>query len=316
MSQLISVGNAGAKGRGTFAKSLIRSGTLLTDEPPLLKIPYEHPNSIRYNLRVLESFSQLTDNDKATFLALSMNSGEFTKIRGFFLVNHINMTERDVAICAIFNTNAVRMGHDSNANIGSGVFLKHCRMNHSCAPNASYAVHGASGHMRVRAHRDIAAAEEVLVSYTGDLIQSKQERRKDFNFDCKCHICTAVDVASSDARRQRINAIMHGTKIFMCRQSRLITTIRAAGGNTALWLDQMLHGAVADGAIVPTNANEALTLTKERLSLLGRESITGPELILVWGMLALVYRLLGDNEKSFKAMLMQDMHGVKCQGRE
>ncbi|KAI1325480.1 hypothetical protein F5Y16DRAFT_401334 [Xylariaceae sp. FL0255] len=305
MAQL-SIHDVAGKGVGTFAERPIKAGTLLTDEAQLIKIPYEDRNTIQYNFRVLEAFKELNDENETAFFKLSMSENAFTRVRALFSLHNIKPDEKSVAICAIFNTNAVNMGEGVDDGSERGVFSQHCRINHSCSPNATYSYHNPSGHLQVYATCDIASGEEVSVSYIEGLMRSKADRLKDMPyFNCVCRTCTSPDIKSSDSRRRRISAIMNGIKVFMSSESAapLVTRFKAARGISAAWFDNMMNllgGAAADAAVVPTSAEEALTLIKEWFGLLARESITGTEVAYVWGMLALVYKLLGDSKKNAK----------------
>jgi len=83
-----------------------------------------------------------------------------------------------------------------------GVWPEFAMLNHSCAPNAiNYPLHlSGRGLMVVRAARDIAAGDEVTISYVGadQLLPLRQRRRalKDaFAFECGCGRCAAEAAA-------------------------------------------------------------------------------------------------------------------------
>lgn len=92
------------------------------------------------------------------------------------------------------------------------VFKEASRFNHSCCPNMDH--HWSAGHYRFTAARDIAAGEELCISYLriGQLLQSQDERQQDlsrtYNFKCRCDACEGklMDIALSNQLRERIRA--------------------------------------------------------------------------------------------------------------
>ncbi|KAH7088912.1 hypothetical protein FB567DRAFT_320916 [Paraphoma chrysanthemicola] len=82
------------------------------------------------------------------------------------------------------------------------------RINHACRPNAHARFIPRTLLMEVKALRDIAAGEEIGISY-GRVDLKSSERRKlyqdGWNFSCSCDMCTASEyaVAGSDQRRAR-----------------------------------------------------------------------------------------------------------------
>jgi hypothetical protein len=79
---------------------------------------------------------------------------------------------------------------------GSAVYATLARINHSCAPNARQEHVISTGDERVVASRDIAAGEEVNISYI-DICQPTSRRREQllasYRFNCVCKSCSAFD---------------------------------------------------------------------------------------------------------------------------
>ncbi|KAH8114088.1 hypothetical protein DFH11DRAFT_1595718 [Phellopilus nigrolimitatus] len=91
----------------------------------------------------------------------------------------------------------------------AGICLEIARCNHSCGPNAVWAFNSKNLHMELRASRDIAANEEITISYISKL-QSRAKRRAElesaYGFICKCAYCAVPPSASkkSDELREKI----------------------------------------------------------------------------------------------------------------
>jgi SET domain-containing protein len=78
-------------------------------------------------------------------------------------------------------------------------------INHSCQPNADFHFSGQESSIVVRALRDIAAGEEVCISYCGlePLVNDKVNRQKELRswFDvCACVVCSRPDSASTQPK--------------------------------------------------------------------------------------------------------------------
>jgi hypothetical protein len=88
------------------------------------------------------------------------------------------------------------------------LFPSVARINHACRPNAHARFLPKTLLMEIKALRDIAAGEEISISY-GRVDLKFQERRRlykdGWNFECTCDMCTASTyaVAGSDQRRAR-----------------------------------------------------------------------------------------------------------------
>jgi SET domain len=84
-----------------------------------------------------------------------------------------------------------------NAFDGGRVYKLQSRVNHSCRPNAVvYAEDASSSSQTIRAASEIAAGEEVRISYLGTLLYGdtllrRDELRRSKHFTCKCERCEA-----------------------------------------------------------------------------------------------------------------------------
>jgi len=88
------------------------------------------------------------------------------------------------------------------------LFPSVARINHACQPNAHARFVPKTLSMEIKAQRDIAAGEEIGISY-GKIDLKHADRQalyqEGWNFRCTCSLCTAsqYDVAGSDQRRAR-----------------------------------------------------------------------------------------------------------------
>ncbi|PVH76199.1 SET domain-containing protein [Cadophora sp. DSE1049] len=205
---MIDVRTAGAKGLGVFAKKLIPRGTRIFSERPLLTI-HGHDASTLY-----PAVKLLNTKDRDAFMALSsfrdreldlmrwsvvlVHTAQNTISsllhallgrRGFALLNNRNSLKDHVEALSIFRSNAFNIG----PKLGTSLFPRIARINHSCLPNAQGNFHEPLGKFNVHATRDIQADEEVSLNYlleTGALRHVRVDKlSRGYGFDCACPAC-------------------------------------------------------------------------------------------------------------------------------
>jgi SET domain-containing protein len=164
------------KGYATFAAHSFRKGDLILQESPLVTVIGKRPYS-RVQVEALQhSVSSLTPEKKETF---------------FKLCNAFPEESQGVEV-AIVRTN----GFDICDGSGSAIYPTLARINHSCAPNARQEHVISTAEERIVASRDIAADEEVNISYI-DICQPISRRREQllesYGFHCVCKSCSAHD---------------------------------------------------------------------------------------------------------------------------
>ena len=85
----------------------------------------------------------------------------------------------------------------------SAIFPTLARINHSCDPNAEPEFHGL---VKIRAKRDIAAGDEIFISYKEMSEDDDREKRwealKNFHFECRCPACEG-NMTIGQVRRER-----------------------------------------------------------------------------------------------------------------
>jgi len=193
-SSHLTVTSIPGKGLGlTTTEFIPKRTTILLDNPRIIA-------SAQFPAHVLHSqgkslfthaFTQLPPSDRARVLSLDQSLG-------------------GSAVEDIMKTNAfacqVHDGGEDDAYMC--LFPSVARINHACRPNAHARFIPATLLMEVKALRDIAAGEEISISY-GRVDLKYAERRKlyqeGWNFECGCEMCTAEShvMSLSDQRRER-----------------------------------------------------------------------------------------------------------------
>jgi hypothetical protein len=101
--------------------------------------------------------------------------------------------------------------HSDGSSEGS-VFAVACRINHACAPNAHISWSKALAKQTVHAMYEIAAGDEITVSYAhpGSVCAARRSHlRNKFGFDCTCVLCalTGEALQASDVRQRQLAAL-------------------------------------------------------------------------------------------------------------
>ncbi|CAE8646324.1 unnamed protein product [Polarella glacialis] len=113
----------------------------------------------------------------------------------------------------IARTNTISVGPSE-----AGLFLDVSRFNHSCNPNVHHAFQESEGLQVLRASCDIAAGDELCISYLSLLelcgpTEERMMRLSDrFGFDCDCQVCgnaakSKVRGEESNRRRERLSQL-------------------------------------------------------------------------------------------------------------
>lgn len=219
---MFEVRNAGVKGLGVFATSLIPRGTRIFSERPLLGIRYDQSSGDVY-----PAFRSLSVNDRGKLLSLSghrtRNIGAlrwsyvvwYTLLEGWQnLVGRkgwIRPTRRSLVehntLLNIFRTNNFAL--NAGSKMSQAIFPRIARLNHSCVPNVQGGFNDEVGKLHVHALRDINAGTELTLSYLDDggmLRAERAEKLETYGFDCGCAICNGETVLGqeSEARREKI----------------------------------------------------------------------------------------------------------------
>jgi hypothetical protein len=180
-----------SKGKGLVASRPIAAGTLLISEPPL--------------------FTTASLSDPATF---EKDLGAIIRAlpregQRAFLSLHNNFPGQPAPFSNIVRSNGYPLGPSSDVG---GLFPLVARLNHSCRPNAQHAWDAARGRETVHAVRDVAAGEELTLSYhNGGQASGERQAalRQFFGFACACAACArpAAELAASDARLRDAQAL-------------------------------------------------------------------------------------------------------------
>ncbi|KAJ7290259.1 hypothetical protein C8J57DRAFT_1114289, partial [Mycena rebaudengoi] len=199
------VGPAPGKGLGLFAARALKAGDLIVSERPLFVAanptklfcaPHftpaqqaQHAKNERERHYAL-CVARMRPDCRAALMALANSHTD----DGFGLVDGILATNG-------MGIYGLRPGDDG---VCTAVCNNISRANHSCSPNATLQFYMPSFSYRLFAVRDIAAGEELTVTYTylDCPAAERHAKLKNFRFTCTCASCT--DVAASDARRARL----------------------------------------------------------------------------------------------------------------
>ena len=200
------------KGRGLFALRRIRAGERIFTEEPLLAIRPPAPAHPGQGYRADEvavvadaAAAALSSAGRAEFLACHEHRGpgeEAERVR-----SPASYARRRALY--VLRSNAYMLPDGRSA-----VFPRLARANHDCAPSAAHIWHPAARGDRVAlvAARDIAAGEEITVTYVDLLTDAtaRRERLAQYGFRCGCAVCAAATGAAggTDPRRERMGTLL------------------------------------------------------------------------------------------------------------
>ncbi|KAK2924697.1 hypothetical protein FoTM2_014975 [Fusarium oxysporum f. sp. vasinfectum] len=174
-----------ADGHGLFAKELIKAGTRIIHERPILTVSQAETKAKAEYRCVINQVADLSDSEQQRLMDLYHND---KKLREFsFLQGQLCPgTDLDAGIVlAKFYTNAASI---TSGGLECGLFTIFCRMNHSCTPNICWEITN--------------SYIEVAISY-----QARMKELSNWGFQCQCAACEGPDAAKHDERRRRIAQI-------------------------------------------------------------------------------------------------------------
>ncbi|RMD43811.1 hypothetical protein DV735_g1305, partial [Chaetothyriales sp. CBS 134920] len=301
------VRQAGIKGFGIFARHRIARGSRILSERPLLLVKHNEIN-------ILGAASRLSKAELDTLLALSVNKAKrdsvWNLVDVLFQSAQLPLSKkgrrsirqkRDILAC-FYNNNfalSVSLSHRDDGvtttAAARGVFPTIARLNHSCIPNAqgNFNRNVDEGSFTIHALREIAAGEEITVSYLHDELASHEERQhwlhQVYGFWCQCGICSGGDEAHrSHRRRERLRDELS----------------RAFAPNTPLLSDSLgLSGpsnvaGAGDGAKMDFEKSQRLVnLTIETYE---QEGLVGAELASLYGVAASLADSAGDHGEAMR----------------
>jgi hypothetical protein len=177
------------KGLGVVASQNIPCGTRIIAEKPLFTIPSYGTFQTAIEESIASKLRQLPKDQQREFLSLHNNfPGSFP-------------------FSGIVKTNALPLGPSSPVG---GVYVKCCRINHDCLPNAQHTWNSNKGCETIHAVRDIAAGEEITIMYSDGPSHTRRLKLKtSFGFDCACNLCQLTDEErrASDQRLEKIASL-------------------------------------------------------------------------------------------------------------
>jgi len=195
MAELYQVLPIEGKGFGIVASQFIERGSLILKEKPQMPhVCFETPLGLK---QAKTFFDQMSQADQKEYLELyNKYESEFAKndeelkMELLKMKTYATLIEKDpekaekmLKIVCIYRTNSFQ----------KGLCIKTSRFNHSCQPNAVYAMVPEE----VRAISDIKSGQEITISYgngDGELFgmknkESRQKFLKTLGFICNCDLC-------------------------------------------------------------------------------------------------------------------------------
>lgn len=186
------------KGLGVVAAKHLVRGDLIIANTVSIMIDYEAFGKMpqhEVNKLMAAAVDYFPEMHRSRFLNLSTHADT---------MSHLHKVERLVA------TNAFDLEGPDDGEFGMhAVFPEISRLNHDCRANGDYFFDYETLTHRVHATRNIAAGEEITVSYI-DPLQSLKRRtshlKGTWGFDCSCSACTAPKkmAAASDSRLKQM----------------------------------------------------------------------------------------------------------------
>lgn len=176
---LIQVQTTAHEGLGVFATQPIPRGTRILCEPLLLPL-----NGGSDPREILHAFNALPPTSQTRFLELHPFAAPVRKahVRKYMNKRWDQLSPHDRRIIGIYDANSFEVG----------VFYLPSRINHSCVPNTHYEFNPRLERGTYHAVHDIAAGEEIYISYIhgGTRVRGwRQERLDVWGFKCNCPAC-------------------------------------------------------------------------------------------------------------------------------
>jgi hypothetical protein len=301
-AKLWEVRSTASKGLGVFARLPIPRGTRIFSEPPLLALRTDQDSSHIYSsARLLPVVDRKGLLELSTYVTRELNiirwiqalrytmAEAWTKAVSRQPKQQLKGSEGEgtglkehVQVLSVFRNNAFHFGGEGG--ISQAVFRNISRINHSCVPNSQGNFHVGMGRFNVHATRDIAANEEVTVSYLpehGALRESRMEKlRVGYGFECGCRACDMNGEAGQKFEHER-KLVLQSMEAFsrqVAGDTALETSLDGGEVNTQSPIDNGKTGHEEDSekSQLDLKATE-LTITEKLVEVLESEGIAGRE---------------------------------------
>jgi hypothetical protein len=230
-------GVAGEAGQtGVYATRDIPKSTIICTEAPFLKVPEQtKEEQAQHILKLLQSRMAAGTLPNSEHLASVIASQHLQKTIETTILAGLTSEQR-VAFWAKYDS--LHEGHFDDASLGSlkgnarsrysiylnnrfpigdqgyGLYWDSCRFNHSCRHNADWYWNHQEQKMEVQAVADIAAGQEIYISYLSPdvLLKPRLDRRTHLktthSFYCKCGACDDTRwTKTSDTNRKTISGL-------------------------------------------------------------------------------------------------------------
>lgn len=217
------------KGMGLIATAPIPRGEQIMANTASLMIDYRAFNELtreQYTALQAHAVTHLPPDHAALILALSpdaANPNTTTNSTNPTPNNTTNITRADL-IDAITTTNSFDIDPAPSDPIDQHhslftLFPTIARMNHDCRPNAEYRYSPSHLAQYITAARDIAAGEEVAISYINPVMVRERRvgrLRKNWGFECGCKLCGLEGgrLGEADRRVERIGEVRRELEVW------------------------------------------------------------------------------------------------------
>ena len=193
------IGNGGIHGLGWFATVDIPANTTIFDEEVTIRLPLDLQKCSLDTGTLEEQVARMPKDQREALLAL------------FGKDLHENVWMNCTPLID-FTSDPLGLG----ARKEIGIYLKSARLNHSCIPNAVRAS-DKGNIMSVVSQKNIAAGEEITVSYLDDNFAVRDDRERELSTKiqvgrywekCLCTLCNGTESVriASDIRRRKLFA--------------------------------------------------------------------------------------------------------------
>jgi hypothetical protein len=187
------------KGYGAFAsKAFVAGDVVFTESLSLcLRIPKIDAATVSNDSVVLGRETTLYTKDHIQQLEQQVASLSSTDMKELHTLSNVFSDDECLgsSVLGVFKTNCFDIGGDGYDN-GSALYLRLARINHSCSPNCRQQ-HHPDTMISITATKDIAAGEELSISYIDIRSRSTRERREilqnKYRFYCSCILCNLND---------------------------------------------------------------------------------------------------------------------------
>ena len=198
------------RGKGLIATRKIPQGTLILSEEPMIKIRESALDTGLFPDRNIDDtvrchVKELSSRDQKKFLTLHRPRRQPDDLRpsnkyfATFKVNKLFLETSFPAESSVY----------SEGSDAFGIFMLASRINHDCFSNTHNTWNANTERYTVYASRDIAAGEEITISYAGPFAtphENKGMLLAKYGFECTCPLCSLPRLRVRDFEEHALQA--------------------------------------------------------------------------------------------------------------